>query len=53
VTHTRLQQQRRNMHTNGAHGNNKDNTTPLFIGLRKATQETRTSHEDSARKDKE
>jgi hypothetical protein len=33
--------------------NNDNNITPIFIGLNKATQKTRTLQEDSVRKDKE
>jgi hypothetical protein len=33
------------MHTNGAHKNNDNTTTPLFIGLNKTTQKTRTAQE--------
>jgi hypothetical protein len=43
VTYIRLEQQ----HTNGAHKNNNDNnTTPIFIGLNKTTQKTRTPQEE-------
>jgi hypothetical protein len=53
VTYTRLEQLRGNLHTNGAHKNNNDNTTLIFIGLH-TTQKTQTSQEEgSARKDKE
>jgi hypothetical protein len=42
------------MHTNWAHKNNKDNNTPIFIGLNKTTQKHgRRKKKGSARKDKE
>jgi hypothetical protein len=44
--HTRLGHLRGNIHTNGAHKNNDNHTTPIFIGLHKTTQKTRTPQED-------
>jgi hypothetical protein len=42
-------------HTNGTHKNNNDNiSTPIFIGLNKTAQKSRTPQEENgARKDKE
>jgi hypothetical protein len=37
--YTRLEQLHENKHTNGAHKNSKDNTTPTIVRLNKTTQE--------------
>jgi hypothetical protein len=34
-----------NIHTNGAHKNNNNNITPIFMGLNKTTQKTQTQEE--------
>jgi hypothetical protein len=42
MTHTRLEQLRGIVHTNGAHkNNNNNNTMPVFIGPNKITQKHR------------
>lgn len=46
MTYTRLEQQRGNIHTNGAHKSNNDNTTSIFIGLHKTIQKNK----DAARR---
>jgi hypothetical protein len=42
VTYTRLDQLRGNTHANGAYKNNDNNSTPIFIGLNKTIQKSRT-----------
>jgi Zn-dependent M28 family amino/carboxypeptidase len=51
--HTRLDQLRWDITTNGIKKNNDNTTTPMFIGLNKTTQKTRTPHDEgSLRNDK-
>jgi hypothetical protein len=44
---------RGNIHTNGAHKNNDNNTMLMFIGLKKTAQKQTPQEENDARKDKE